>query len=217
MPHSPKATVVQLAEQPDEVSAIAVYILREMAHNAGGRDALQILGLNSDARVDCLGELQARPWWQQLLSGPSLQACANATVAAKSLAYARWGMQVRQNGPWDHKPHIGKFFPARHPYHHLYHGRTYYYDIWSNIHYGYVGRACGFTRGELLDGAGLEQIASNLLRGASPTAEPGVVGLRRFDDASDRHAIQIGTDLYPQMPSVASLLQIITRTPGLNQ
>ncbi len=40
----------------------------------------------------------------------------------------------------------------------------YFYDIWSNIHYGYVGRAGGLSESVLLDGAGLEQIASDSIR-----------------------------------------------------
>ena len=42
-------------------------------------------------------------------------------------------------------------------------GFNYYHDIWSNIHYGYVGTAAGFTESELLDGAGLKQIVTDLL------------------------------------------------------
>jgi hypothetical protein len=209
----PMETLTQPLAQVDEVSPIAAYILKEMASNAGGRDALQMLGLNTIAHADCGDET---PLWKQLLDGPALHVCAYTTRSARSFAYARWAMQVRQNGPWDHKPHIGKKFPAQRPYHHRYHGRTYYYDIWSNIHYGYVGRACGFTRGELLDGAGLEQIGSTLLRGGWPTEERGVEGMRRFDDPSDRHSIQIGIDLYPQLPSIPVFLQILEKTSGLS-
>ncbi|MDH1262060.1 polymorphic toxin type 44 domain-containing protein [Pseudomonas sp. GD03944] len=40
----------------------------------------------------------------------------------------------------------------------------YVYDIWSNIHYGYVRRAGFFSESVLPDGAGLEQIASDSIR-----------------------------------------------------
>lgn len=33
----------------------------------------------------------------------------------------------------------------------------YFYDIWSNIHYGYVGVALGFSAAEMINGAGLAQ------------------------------------------------------------
>lgn len=35
------------------------------------------------------------------------------------------------------------------------------YDIWSNIHYGFVGRFVGFTEFELINGAGYAQICDN--------------------------------------------------------
>ena len=70
-------------------------------------------------------------------------------------ALAKWGLKVRTGGDWDHKPKLDYmldldgnswdkndddyFFPIRGDKKH-----EYYYDIWSNIHYGYVGSAIGF-------------------------------------------------------------------------
>lgn len=34
---------------------------------------------------------------------------------------------------------------------------VYFYDIWSNIHYGYVGLSLGFTESELLTGSAIQQ------------------------------------------------------------
>ena len=59
---------------------------------------------------------------------------------------------------------------------------VFYYDIWANIHYGYVGKAAGFSENDLLTGAALEQAV----------AHPGQTG----DDLSDRASIQIGIRLY---------------------
>jgi hypothetical protein len=114
-------------------------------------------------------------------------------------------MLVRQGGPWDHKPYIRKTFHPRVPggeqVWHIHGNYVYYYDIWSNIHYGYVGAAAGFTESELLDGAGGEQWVSDRLRGTRPTASPGVEGLRKWDNASDRAAITIGIRLYWAHPT----------------
>jgi hypothetical protein len=66
-----------------------------------------------------------------------------------------------------------------------------YYDIWSNIHFGYAGSAAGFEEGVLLDGAGLEQIGTDLLRRRWPTRSQGVQGLRAYDDKSDRASISM--------------------------
>ncbi|MCP2066467.1 polymorphic toxin type 44 domain-containing protein [Pseudomonas laurylsulfatiphila] len=119
--------------------------------------------------------------------------------------------QVGQNMEWDHKPHKqGKY--------------EYYYDIWSNIHYGYVGIAGGLSESVLLDGAGAEQIASDTLRkieesltkpieerkrlGPRPTASPWTE-LRSWDDVADRVSISIGTKLAIQYPNGGITAQII--------
>jgi hypothetical protein len=67
-----------------------------------------------------------------------------------------------------HKPYILKTFNFRNlkrpQQHHKLGNFIYYHDIWSNLHYGYVGTAAGFSESELLDGAGIEQIGSKLLK-----------------------------------------------------
>ncbi|MGF0344968.1 polymorphic toxin type 44 domain-containing protein [Rhodococcus sp. IEGM1300] len=91
----------------------------------------------------------------------------------------------------------------------------YYYDIWSNIHYGYVGMASGLSESLLLDGAGAEQIVSDSWRKVKelalvaqedrklpgPHRSVGVIGLRAWDDAPDRISIGIGTKLYSRYPN----------------
>jgi RHS repeat-associated protein len=69
-----------------------------------------------------------------------------ARQAAKIAAFGAFWNKVRSGGDWDHKPKLSRmlrlratndfYFPIR--------GNTnweVYYDIWSNIHYGFVGRA----------------------------------------------------------------------------
>lgn len=59
------------------------------------------------------------------------------------------------SGDWDHKKPIGQLWAHRNrlgaP------ERIYIYEIWSNIHYGYVGHAIGFAKDELLWGASQAQ------------------------------------------------------------
>ncbi|KAM3096000.1 polymorphic toxin type 44 domain-containing protein [Phormidesmis sp. 146-35] len=83
-------------------------------------------------------------------------------------ALAEFAYRVRSGGEWDHKPMLRDelglnpdkkpgttgdedwYFPIE--------GNSqdeYNYDIWSNIHYGYVGRAAGFSPIELRGGADL--------------------------------------------------------------
>jgi hypothetical protein len=67
-----------------------------------------------------------------------------------------WTGKVMQDAEWDHKPKLRRLFPSpttRTSVWHTYGSTQYFHDIWSNIHYGYVGAAAGFTDAVLLDGA----------------------------------------------------------------
>lgn len=98
-------------------------------------------------------------------------------------------------GNWDHKPIV---YPMN---------TTYFRsDIWSNIHYGYVGAAAGFTQLELTGGAGLEQIGSDIFRGSTPVFTPGADNwLANWDDPFDNVAIQLGISLWDRSGSSLSL------------
>jgi hypothetical protein len=66
-----------------------------------------------------------------------------------------FAMKVRQGGPWDHKPKLDRlvghstsdpvFYTPIRGAERAGHWRL-RYDVWSNIHYGYVGRAYGIPR-----------------------------------------------------------------------
>ncbi len=104
-------------------------------------------------------------------------------------ALLKWALKVRQRGPWDHKPKLNEllkldkdyngeaddyWFPIREDTEH-----EYYYDIWSNIHYGYVGSAAGFS--------------SNVLHFGATFGDTVLAGV---DDEGDRISVQIGIDLW---------------------
>jgi hypothetical protein len=76
---------------------------------------------------------------------------------AQLSAYLNFFSLTRPHGEWDHKPklksmlNIGSFwadpyFPIRGD-----DSYEYYYDIWSNIHFGFVGAAIGFPESALID------------------------------------------------------------------
>lgn len=190
----------------DELTPIARWMVQEMRCNAAGEHVERIRRLNSYSPDTCLAETREWPRWLQLLNGPHWQAgCLNQATSTKLAAFMAWAQLVGQNGAWDHKQIIARIFtPAVDSgtqQWHRYHSYVYYYDVWSNIHYGYVGRACGFSKSELLDGAGLEQIVSDLLRLKLVKAAPEVKGLRRFDHGQDRVAVELGISLHSS-PSV---------------
>jgi len=102
------------------------------------------------------GEAERISTWLQLSCVPQANQYSSNLIAA----LYTWSVMVRTGGPWDHKwkldsmLELGKtndyFFPIRGDLEY-----EYYYDIWSNIHYGYVGRAIGFDSMTLQYGANL--------------------------------------------------------------
>lgn len=110
-------------------------------------------------------------------------------IGSKSAAFLEWTLKVRPGGDWDHKPKLSimlefngesRTFPIPGDDEHEYN-----YDIWSNIHYGYVGMAAGFNSSEL--------------RGGAIAADYGIVPA---DDLSVRIGIELweeyGTNLTPE-------------------
>ena len=102
----------------------------------------------------------------------------------KLKAIPAWGLLVAPNMWWDHKPKLRKMlnfedengkplenyrFPIREDENH-----EYYYDIWSNIHYGYVGTAAGFDRQTLQDGATIPVLAGTNDEGDVLTVDIGI-------------------------------------------
>lgn len=129
----------------------------------------------------------------------------DALVPAKQetdniLALHRWYALVKNRAPWDYKQdiltHFGRWMddpkkPIR-----------YGYDIWANLHYGYIGLACGFSRWVLLQGAGYAQLRA----GTSPDGywerRFDTLGdadvLAAFDDPKDQEAIKAGFSLWEE-------------------
>ncbi|SHT84844.1 Uncharacterised protein [Mycobacteroides abscessus subsp. bolletii] len=77
------------------------------------------------------------------------------------LAADAWKDQVKAGAAWDHKPKIEQLFgitspdklDANHYFQQPGTNRAVLYDIFSNIHYGYVGRIAGFPTETLVWGA----------------------------------------------------------------
>jgi|GEM_PF-5255870 len=127
-----------------------------------------------------------------------------------------WKDMVDYRAPWDHKPMImatwGEF--QNDPGMNL----EWYHDIWSNIHYGYVGRACGFSESILLNGAGLAQLlGSNVPGGLSGYLSRRVEQLgdadvfRAMDDPSDQLATSLGCQMWGSTTSEAGVLGAMRR------
>lgn len=204
-PPGPLCSYQPVPQHRDEITPIAHYIAHEMNTNAHGADAKRMAEMNSFSANACITDFTKLPLWKQILgAGIQPEQCIKMEMSFATAALIAWGMKVKQNGDWDHKPKIAQRFNPRSPglqHLHLYGNTVYNYDIWSNLHYGYVGCAAGFSESVLLDGAGLEQIGSTLRRFRElPKRDSTTSGLRAWDDPKDRTAITRGIALYRSKP-----------------
>lgn len=126
-------------------------------------------------------------------------------------ALATWATKVRSGGDWDHKRPLQRIFGHE--------GENFYmrlpdtdksvsFDLWSNIHYGYVGTDVGFSANTLQAGANLGNTIPPL-RAVAGTND-------RFDEV----AIQIGIDLRHQyatqdLTAEAVRSTVLSRLPEL--
>jgi uncharacterized Zn-binding protein involved in type VI secretion len=189
-----------VCKDPDLMDEVSSYIAGEMNRNITHPSVVKMKKLNSFNAANEYKKLQQEPWYARL-SPPNFEAME---LGNKGAAMALWAERVGQNRPWDHKVTIGEQFGGAWQKQ----GKVdYFYDIWSNVHYGYVGMAGGLSEGVLLDGAGLEQIASDSLRKIQkwgkrqgPHRSADIEGMRAWDDIGDRVSISIGVKLYKQHP-----------------
>lgn len=177
------------------------YMLAQMLQNANGQEANAIQSALSRsktsevAREKAIEDMKKTKWYEAFRRSGDME-IANSMARLSGIALAQatglWILQVRQGGPWDHKPILIKMYQAMptppHPFDSLSRAlhfpirgdifHEYYYDIWSNIHFGYVGTKCGFDERTLQGGA-----ASGL---------PGAGD----NDQGDVISVKIGVDLW---------------------
>lgn len=120
---------------------------------------------------------------QSLLDKPEWYELGRNYGSDVSAALAMWGVKVAPGQDWDHKPQLQARYDLQtlDDYYFKQPGtnREVFYDIYSNIHYGYVGRAAGFDADTLIKGASLGE---TLLTGD--------------DDQGDQITMRVGVDLY---------------------
>lgn len=199
-----------VCKDPDMMEELAAYIAGEMNTNIHHPSVLKMRELLSYDVAEETRKQMELPWYAQV-GATSPQAIGAANVAA---AMALWTERVGQGRKWDHKVPLAEMYDGV-----VYHKQgdyDYFYDIWSNIHYGYVGRAGGLSESALADGAGLEQIASESVRKVFnwkkrqwPDAAEGVDGLRAYDDDQDRISIGIGIKLFAEHPNGGITAQMV--------
>lgn len=197
----------------DQALEVAAWMVEEIQVNVESEAAQRIKQQNAYSALEEMERWQregeALSGLQRLARDMARPDFMKIERSARRAALAGWAWLVREGGVWDHKPYfhkdgkMGDEFDSRgvsaYPWHHKYQGYEYFYDIWSNIHYGYVGRFIGFSEDVLLDGAGLAQyLVDRMKSDVSPTdrSEVNGDGYRRFDDVTDHLSVSLGISLF---------------------
>ncbi|MBR0654984.1 polymorphic toxin type 44 domain-containing protein [Plastoroseomonas arctica] len=172
------------------------YMHGEMVMNAKSPDALMIKRYNqagtSTLRV-AFSLTQVLPL--SMRAPVTAGSAAAAEVSGSAAAMVLWYNKVAAGRDWDHKgrlkPHNAWVSDG---------DTAYRFDIWSNIHYGFVGRAVGFSAWTLKAGAGGAQVKDKTVPPGYWDRRFNTLGdadfLAAFDDPDDQAAIMLGVDLY---------------------
>ena len=146
---------------------------------------------------------------------PSKQILIPSLIGA---SFGLWANRVDRLKPWDYKNHIYPNGIKNSPLwaydivSKLYYRR----DLWGNLHYGFVGRAVGFSKQTLRQGGGAAQLLSNLLTGRTGNILDGIDRLfsdfdafASFDPPDDLSTVEVGIDLFDRYGVSLSQSQFI--------
>ena len=198
----------------DQALEVAAWIVKEIQTNVESNDAQRIKQQNAYSGLEAIERWQREGESlnivQRLAREVTRPNFMQIEMQLKAAALGRWAWLTMPGGVWDHKqyfdpkvdPELARRFATlgitTEQFHHKYQGYEYFYDIWSNIHYGYVGRDIGFAEDTLLDGAGLAQYGSDLteLKWPENRSDTNGEGFRRFDDVTDYLSVRLGISLF---------------------
>ena len=169
-----------------EAIDVAKFIVDEMKNNRQSKEAM-----------DIKKTLQIRDEAFNNAQNPSMlsYSYANVALANDIKASYMFYLLVDSGKVWDHKWQIAKLFPTMGlstPFYHRYfYNNKYYeigYDVWSNIHYGYIGKVIGFNEITLHFGADMAQSFSNraITRDDPKDAEAIKLGFKIYDEYNEK-------------------------------
>jgi hypothetical protein len=174
------------------VEDVIDYIVTEMKTNVASTEFSSIKRKN-----DIVGELNRNSLIQyhayDLIDLSASQPAFSPAPVLDLLALRQFANLVNYGQPWDHKAIITRTYgswlldASR--------GDLYNQDVWSNIHYGWIGTAIGFTEKMLLDAAGLAQAWHDKKKTEIVIAISKNSGTE-LDDPLDPPAIKIGINLW---------------------
>lgn len=177
------------------MDSVLGYTVAEMNRNKTAEMVTACHTLNTDAAALEEEAARTRATWGPL--SPTALAQEAMAKTKRGEALARFYLYLRTGGDWDLKVHIGPIWGQVNRLGDT--EDTYYYDVWSNIHFGYVGRAAGFTLATLNLGSNVENVKDH----------------GQGDDAADTTSTAEGFDLYREGRDVTidDILAIAARHP----
>ncbi|WP_414499442.1 polymorphic toxin type 44 domain-containing protein [Zymobacter sp. IVIA_12111.31 C1] len=153
-------------------------------------------------------------WWKKALYA-AFPKTGYLSTSGKHYSYAcyLWYEQVSYKKPWDHKVYLGqelkritiekniKIYKDSWAWNKI-NGHDYYFDIWSNIHYGYVGYLVGFSEDALRRGAALAQARNDIFskKHYIQYHKENEDIIASMDDVNDQISINIGIELAKTKP-----------------
>ncbi|RKF66467.1 polymorphic toxin type 44 domain-containing protein [Rahnella variigena] len=185
-----------VCQHNDGAISVANYILDEIKRNVRCETANQIRYFIDEETLN-----QRRQVWDEL---PFYVKLTPPPQQELLLAMALWYPKVKTGAIWDHKQIIRQKFlnnavtrplesgQLSKSYYHKYKRHDYYLDVWSNIHYGFVGLSVGFSESLLLNGSSWEQ-----------NMTPGAMGNDTIDDVT---SMRIGFALFKEHGKFAESL-----------
>ncbi len=128
-------------------------------------------------------------------------------VSEIATAFKMFYDAVKSDAVWDHK----RYLNDKGTWYNHTDGYSYYFDIWANLHYGYIGRYVGFHAAILLEAAGLAQVGSDLRTKSgfrnlankmiALQVTPGVQTFQELDNQGDQLSIRLGIELFRRHPT----------------
>ena len=199
---SPK--VITVCACPELGYWCAEYITKEMKKNLYTPEGRKLTELVQSANpISAYNDL---PWWQKVFIRNNSSTVTINTLQREENALRYWKSLVGYQCIWDHKPYLKEkliqflkkqgFNTANEywPWSKL-GNYDYYFDIWSNIHYGFIGVHAGFMEETLTAGASLAQLIQDYKKNKTQYHPENGAIYNRFDDIPDQISIKIGIEL----------------------
>lgn len=183
---------VELEPNYDRFDNILDFMFDEMTRNARGKDAQSIRGNMDRAHQaeksadKALKEAanSSRSWniFKTMGANETARAYLQQVATENGIGLSKFFILVRTDGPWDHKSILKKNHETGKDAWIPFRGdpeNEYFHDIWSNVHYAYVGRAIGIP-------------ADTLMTFGADISGP----FFGDNDEGDKLSVQIGLDLW---------------------